>query len=379
GAGRAGQPGSWRPDADLLNRLRWRTLLAGLGFAVLSGAALFGLSSFVILRTFHVVREAREAANFDEAFRFAVLWENVPELFLASGSLLGTGLISGLAGIWLIKATLGPKRAPPKLLILLFAGMPTVMVSFAAFSTAPAGVASAMIVTAMGLAWAAWMTPIELGVLAFFSLSVARKQALERQAFVATEELPVEATEYFDEVEPAMLEAGMDRMGDLHYPPTKGKCRRLWANPSQTVFASAVWFPASGGVISSFTVYSVLENGEYYEGSNMTLGFTAPPGHESQFDILPDANPKEVLERHFEKLRKCVREFGVRPMRVSREEQEHLCHYGLHYVMRGKRTGSPCAGLLWLADPHLGFDAPPIPGRPWLPEEGSMREPSLSS
>jgi hypothetical protein len=292
-----------------------------------------------------------------------------PDVFLGGALVAAFGPAAYWLGMRIVKRALGPERQPPRSAVI------AVMIPAAGLlgclgSTLLSG---HMVIPALmagpAVAMAGLLPPVILVATATLLLGMAIRQDEQRQTFVDADELPRDAVEYFDSVDAEAIEAGLERVGNLRYDSSPGRCRRLWTNASRTVYASASWAPSSNGVMHDFSASSQTDDGKYYETSNLVdPQFTVPVELARQFVHLPGATPRQVLSRHYRTLAECLEIDGSRPVQIALEHERTLCRHGLATLMRAKRAEGGLAAMLWLADPFIALPPHPAAGASWEPE-----------
>jgi hypothetical protein len=354
-------------EADLA-RMRRAILWIGGSYAAVTAAALLAACTGYFIFVVRALTPLRDA-NPDRVIELADIIAADWRLYALAAALGVAGIVTGAAGVWIVRRLLGPQRALPRPAVIAILSLPAFLVATSLFATLAQNAAAGSLAIGPTLALAGWLATPMLVFLCFRQLTMALGQIRRRQTPAAVSELPREAVEFFDSLNDELQEAGLKKLADLLYDSPKGRCRRVWVNGSRTVYASASWVPAASGAIFDFSANSQTEDGRVHETSSLANpGFTIPASIATQFVVLPGATPREVLSRHYQTLADRLAADGVRPMQIAPENEPWLGRHAMSTLMAAKQAEGGAAGVLWLANPYLVTPPGPAPGTPWSPD-----------
>ncbi|MEO2047630.1 MAG: hypothetical protein ABGX16_13775 [Pirellulales bacterium] len=365
---------SWLVDSMELRKLRFKVLLHSTIFVLISGTLIFGSGTILFLDSLQTLKAFWAVQNVVQMPSLTEFAAKRPDLLVGFGELIVFGLFTTLAGVWLLSRTLGPERRPSKSIIglVILAPLPFVLLGVVA-GISTIGYLGTVLASGIMIPGYLWLIPLQLNLLTIGMLSIAAKSARQRLVFVETSSLPEEAVDYFNRVEPDMLEAGLDPIGDINHEFTNNRCRRLWANPNRTFFASAIWSPVDTTVLTTVSVFALTEDGTFLESANVPNHlFTVPNGYEHLVANDGNATPSEVLVKFLQMFHDWIEKSGTRPMQVEEHEHEHLYHYGNAFLTDLRRKVEKkqfVFDFLWLSNEWHGKPLPSLPGRPWQPDE----------
>jgi hypothetical protein len=363
---------------DEIKRLQLWLIVLGGGYVAASGAILAVASMAYILYLAAAFKQLRAGAAGAQPLQLADVAQAHPELFVYTAMLAGAGVVVGWVGLAVVKRVLGPPRRPPRRVGLTIAGMPAMLIAAAMIATVFAKPLVGALTLGPAVAVASWSLTPQLVAMAWFQLGIAARTLSSRLVVVEPAELTRDALRYFQSFDADATAAGLDHVADFHDEGSPGRCRRLWANPSHTVFASACWYPMKHGLISGFAAYTLTDDGAYLETCDVEPPGGVPEACRDEFTILAHADAEEVLAAHFRKVGQKLEADGAQPVQVAFEHQHQLQLYGMSRLMRAAREHSNHGQFLWLADPFIASPPMPPPGRPWNPAEEAKLAPPLA-
>jgi hypothetical protein len=352
--------------AQLRRCIFWRGGLYCIATAAVLAAA--NLAFLVLVVT--SLKPLRDAKPAGALVDWNDIWPAHAWLFGASAAIGVAGLATGYLGVRMIQRWLGPARPIPRTVWISLLSLPATVVAFGFVAMVSTHVLAGALLMGTTISLAGWLVATLLVATCSWQLTLAHNVVAPRESRATPSELPAEALEYFNGFDAELQEAGLRPMGDFVFDSPPGRCRRQWANASQTVYANASWIPVSTGVMHDFSASSQTEDGKCYETSNLVgQQFTMPERLARQLVILPGASPREVLSRHYRTLAECLQAEGVRPMQIEPVHERWVSRHALATLMAAKRLEPGAAAAAWLSDPFMVSPPGPAPGRPWTPDE----------
>jgi hypothetical protein len=292
------------------------------------------------------------------------------QLLLGGVGLAAASAIIAIAGILLMQRTLGRNRRTPIFVLAACLALPHLGTIPGLSYVAATNATVMLLVAGFGLAIGNWMMQIPLMLFWFNRLWLAYRRARMRFDPVEADELSVSARRYCDSFEAEMLEAGYLDLGYQRCRPHSPYFRRLWVNPSHTIYASAVWISGNDREYSALSIASVSEDGTYFETSSLaSASVSIPADIAHSMTYVPGGSGSEVLLAHEQNLIEWLNQSGRLPLQIEPKDEPQLCDYGRAYFAKARRDMTWRDQLIWLSFPFSDFE-PPIPrGTPWTPSQ----------
>lgn len=286
------------------------------------------------------------------------------------------GILLSLVGVAVIRWAVGKPRRLPLLLTLVPYPFLLIFTAYGVIQIAVQFPAAALLLSGPMIALSSFVVLPWLMVVHGQKLWQAVRSARTQWNAVPIEKLPAAPRAYFDTLQTRLSDYGYTHVSDQQYSTRNGFFRRLWANSSRTIYASATWVASGRNVGYAFSATSLAENGAYLETTNLASdSFTTPAEGDHSFVKISHATPAEVIEAHEQRLVEWMHKHDALPMQIELRDEPQLCDYGRCCLAKAKRDESIFHRMIWLSTAFCEADVPTPPGRPWIPSQDAVLEP----
>lgn len=356
------------PRETELARLRLYLLVGSLLYATVLLGSLVGCMYLMLKQFLTWVKALPEGVE----PTWEKMMQEAPGVLYTSIACGAFSLLLAAAGAFFLLKVLGPQNRPPKKVVLTLSTLPFVV-----------GVAGLGLPLTSGATWGAVLVfpllvgfvisfvPVELGLLGGCLASLGLRQLRQRPKLIDSADLPTAAADYFNPFEADALEAGLMPLGDFSYLPHWKKYRRYWMAPNGAYFVDATWVSLGQSTIEAIGICSATSDGHYFETVDQPpregSDGAEPPESLVHVTHLAGAPLAELIEAHIRMVAKWTEHAGCRPLEFAATDIHAFASYGIAAFMRDKKSD-----FLWLGNPYADQPLPPLPGRPWQPEESSL-------
>lgn len=345
-----------------LARLR-RNLIAGaVAYGALVVVTLLGSAALVLLQIVGWVKALPPGVDRS----FDRLMQDAPQIFYLALVSSALGLLLATPGFVMLKKILAGEPPVAKRLLWTMCGGNVMFALMAAGTALSTSGFAAALVAPLFLGYSLAFVPMEVGLLAACMASLGLNQLRQRPTPIESSKLPTAAAKYLNSFDADALEAGLTPLGDFAYLPHWKKYRRYWMAPNGAYFVDASWIDMGHTTLSAMGVTSATSDGSYFETADQPRPQGVSDAGEGLAHItyLPGEPLAVILERHIEVVGEWVERSGCRPLEFAADELHALGDYGIAALMRETQND-----FLWLGNPYAGQPLPPLPGRPWQPDE----------